>query len=129
MFDSQFLGHHTALGRALLSAVMLSLAQVELKIATTRIGETIKLFGLSQSYTAGLKLVHGSLFFVFALLGVILWIYALRDSELSKIYWTTAICYLIVPVASSLVLGEHLALRNMAGYAAILFGLLLANRG
>jgi len=120
-------GFSTAVVRALISGIVLSFAQIELKIATARMGETLRLFGSSSQITLSLRLWHGALFIILAAIGVILWITALRDADLSRIYWTTAICYLVVPVASSFVLGDHLESKNMIGYIAIASGLFLVN--
>jgi hypothetical protein len=127
MTDPYPLALNTAIVRALLSGIVLSLAQVELKIATTRLGDTIELFGSSSQFTLTLRFLHGFLFMIFAATGVILWISALSESDLSRIYWTTAICYLVVPLLSSYVLGDHLELKNVIGYSIITVGLLLAN--
>ncbi|MDC0315491.1 hypothetical protein OAL32_01030 [Synechococcus sp. AH-551-G15] len=113
--------------KALLSGVVLSIAQIELKIATTRLGDTIKLFGSSSQFSLNMRIWHGVLFVIFAATGVILWITALRHSDLTRIYWTTAICYLVVPLASSYVLGDFIEPKNIIGYIVITIGLFLAN--
>ncbi|KZR90557.1 4-amino-4-deoxy-L-arabinose-phosphoundecaprenol flippase subunit ArnF [Synechococcus sp. MIT S9508] len=127
MILSHLSGLNTPVVKALLSGVVLSIAQIELKIATTRLGETIQLFGSSSHFSMNMRIWHGILFIIFAATGVILWITALRHSELSRIYWTTAICYLVVPLASSYVLGDLIESKNIIGYIFITIGLFLAN--
>ena len=127
MTPPHLLGLNTPIFRAFLSAILLSFAQIELKITTTRLGETIKLFGSPIQFSMSLRFLHGALFLFFTCIGVILWVTALRNSDLSRIYWTTAICYLIVPTISSYVLEDHLELRNIIGYVFISIGLVLAS--
>ena len=120
-------GFNTPISKAFLSAILLSFAQIELKISTTQLGETIRLFGSSSQFSMSLRLLHGGLFVAFTLIGVILWVTALRNTDLSHIYWTTAICYLIVPIASSYALDDSLGSRNIIGYFIIAIGLVIAN--
>lgn len=129
MTPPHLLGLNSPISRAFLSAILLSFAQIELKIATTRLGEIIKLFGSSSQFSMSLRLLHGALFVILTCTGAFLWVTALRNTDLSRIYWTTAICYLIVPVVSSYVLEDYLDSRNIIGYIIIAFGLVLANRG
>ena len=127
MSPPHLLGLNTPIAKAFFSAILLSFAQIELKIATTQLGQMIKLFGSSIQFSMSSRLFHGGLFVVFSFIGVILWVTALRNTDLSQIYWTTAICYLIVPVASSYVLDDSLGSRNIIGYIIIAAGLVVAN--
>jgi hypothetical protein len=115
------------LAKAFLSAFFLSFAQIELKIVATRLGGVITLLGSSIQISQSLRILHGLLFFVAALLGVVFWIAALRNSPLSSIYWTTSICYLLVPVFSKIILGDSLTLKMLAGYAIIVVGLVVSS--
>ena len=125
MIPSLWLDFNSPIAKAFLSAILLSFAQIELKVAT-QLGETIKLFGSFSQFSMS-SVLHSGLFVVFSCIGVILWVTALRNTDLSNIYWTTAICYLIVPVASSYVLDDSLGLRNIIGYFIIAVGLVIAN--
>ena len=127
MIPSLWLDFNSPIAKAFLSAILLSFAQIELKVATTQLGETIKLFGSFSQFSMSSRFLHSGLFVVFSCIGVILWVTALRNTDLSNIYWTTAICYLIVPVASSYVLDDSLGLRNIIGYFIIAVGLVIAN--
>lgn len=126
-------GHNVHSNSVMLKAIaanlLLSAAQIELKIASTRQGATIRIFGIDRQATDSFRFIHGSLFCLFALAGVALWSNAIKDTELTRIYWTTAVVYLVVPMISSVILGERLTLQNVVGYGIILIGLVIAGKG
>ena len=70
MTPPHLLGLNTPIFRAFLSAILLSFAQIELKITTTRLGETIKLFGSPIQFSMSLGFCM-ALFLFFTCIGVI----------------------------------------------------------
>lgn len=58
-------------------------------------------------------------------LATFLWVFVLRSVPLSFAYSFMALTFVIVPLLSALFLGEVLSLRNFAGSALIIAGLLV----
>lgn len=56
------------------------------------------------------------------LVSTLCWLYVLRVTPLSKAYGLTSLTYLMIPVASVLVLGEQVRRVHVAGSVLILLG-------
>lgn len=66
---------------------------------------------------------------VCALLGMILWLIALRHLPLATAYPWTALIYVFTPTASAFVFGEQLRIQYIIGLALISAGVLVTTRG
>lgn len=64
----------------------------------------------------------------FALYGAsaVLWIFLLRDTDLSRAYPVVALALVMVPLLGTFVLGEQLTVRLMVGIAIVILGLGIA---
>lgn len=62
------------------------------------------------------------------ILGVVFWLLALRQSQLSLIYPLVSLSYVVVAAASALWLGESLPPIRIAGLAVIIGGVILVAR-
>lgn len=58
---------------------------------------------------------------------VIMWIYVLRVLPLSLAYPLTALSYIIVPIASYLILHEKISWQTAAGAVLIILGIVVSN--
>jgi drug/metabolite transporter (DMT)-like permease len=56
----------------------------------------------------------------------VLWIYLLRDLELSRAYPVVALAFVLVPLLGTFVFGEQLSVRLIAGIAVVILGLAIA---
>lgn len=56
----------------------------------------------------------------------LLWIFLLRDTDLSKAYPMVALALVMVPLLGTFVFGEQLTVRLMVGIAIVIFGLAVA---
>lgn len=65
-----------------------------------------------------------------ALYGVVTlgWVYALRHVELSRAYPLMALCYVIVPLATSRLFDEVISTRYWIGVAFIMVGIVITAR-
>lgn len=66
--------------------------------------------------------------FILYALVTVLWVLLLRKLELSKAYPVMAATYVIVPVASVLVLGEKVGPVYLVGIVLIILGIMLTTR-
>ncbi len=110
------------------SSVSLSaLAQTAFKLGVSRV-----------EIVATASLLNKAMAFVFSPLvllglalygiGTVLWLFALRQLDLSIAYPFVAMSFVMVTVLSAVVLGERIELMQMAGLSLIIVGLLLIAR-
>jgi len=104
---------------ALLCVFGLAAGQILFKLAAT------------SWHQAGTFLVTDVLFYfviALALYGVttIGWVWVLQKIELGKIYPLMALAFVIVPVASNLILGEKFQTQYFLGIATIIVGIMIS---
>ena len=56
----------------------------------------------------------------------VLWVYILRDTELSRAYPIVALAFVLVPLLGAFVFGEQLSVRLIIGIAVVILGLAIA---
>ena len=111
------------------SSIMLSLAQVLLALTLSKLkdGELrdlstiIKLSNLES-------IIFCTGFIMCGALGVAIWIAAIKHAKLTDIYWTTSICYIIVPALSYCLLAERISIQKTIGYTLIAAGIAVCSR-
>ena len=64
-----------------------------------------------------------------AVVGMVLWLLALRHLPLSAAYPWTALIYVFTPIASSLIFGDLLRAEYLIGLALITVGVVITTRG
>lgn len=107
---------------ALTSSLFLSLSQVQLKAVVASIGVDSRIWRLSLAIEKGILwqlLIIGAC----SSIGIGLWIFAIRNTDLTDIYWTTATCYIFVPLLSILVLNETVSTKQAISYLLIAAGI------
>lgn len=111
------------LSAAILSSIFLSLSQVQLKAAVSSFGTDFSIWRLDIAIGRG-GIWHIAAIGLSSAIGLILWIYAIRSSSLTDLYWTTAICYLAVPLFSMTLLQESLSTKQALSYLLITAGII-----
>jgi drug/metabolite transporter (DMT)-like permease len=61
--------------------------------------------------------------------GTVLWLFALREADLSLVYPFVSISFVMVALSGILLLGEPVSLTRLAGLGLIIAGLLVMARG
>ena len=56
----------------------------------------------------------------------VLWVFLLRDTELSRAYPIVALAFVLVPLLGTFVFGEQLSVRLILGIAVVILGLAIA---
>ena len=107
---------------ALFSGIILSLNQVLIKLFLDK----YQIFNLSSYYNLKFLSFAFLILFIF-LIGVCAWIFALKNSQLTNIYWTTALYYLAVPLFSYLIINESISRPQMIGYFIISIGAVVSS--
>lgn len=117
--------HHDplALSAAIASSIFLSLSQVQLKSAVSSFGTDFSIWRLDIAIERG-AIWHIAAIGFSSAIGLLLWIYAIRSSSLTDLYWTTAICYLAVPLFSMALLQESLSTKQALSYLLITAGVI-----
>ena len=64
-----------------------------------------------------------------AVVGMVLWLLALRHLPLSAAYPWTALIYVFTPIASALIFGDLLRAEYLIGLALITVGVVITTRG
>jgi undecaprenyl phosphate-alpha-L-ara4N flippase subunit ArnF len=105
------------------SAVMLSAAEISLKIgATTGGGETAVAALFNFGAIASLSTWIGIFFYV---LSFLIWLHVLRLMPLTEAYSLTNVVHITVPAAAWFFLHESISISRMIGIAFVLCGTLL----
>jgi drug/metabolite transporter (DMT)-like permease len=112
------------IGAILLAVAGISSGQVLLKIAALRMVVP------PGAPALGPHLLNAWLVAGLATLGVstLLWIWVLRTVPLNQAYPWMALCFVLVPAATYLFLGETMSWRQIAGTALIVAGVAIAGR-
>ena len=105
---------------AIISGIILSVDQILLKLLINIIKDSKILFWINLK-ALGLSIT----ILLIGCLGLSLWFIALRRTELTNIYWTTSLYYLIVPILSYVILKENITTGQLFGYALISAGALI----
>ena len=101
--------------------IMIAAGQVLFKLASRGVGDVglASLLSLATNgYLIAALIIYGA--------GTIIWIYLLRSVPLSFAYAFMALTFVLVPILSFLLLGESITVRQIAGAALIICGLILA---
>ncbi len=116
--------HHDllALSAAVASSIFLSLSQVQLKAAVSSVGADFSFWRLNIALERG-AIWHIAAIGLSSAIGLLLWAYAIRSSRLTDLYWTTAICYIAVPLFSMAFLQESLSTKQAISYLLITAGI------
>ncbi|MEW5896136.1 MAG: EamA family transporter [Nanoarchaeota archaeon] len=104
---------------ALLCALIVSIAQILLKLGSTK-------FSLSLSQINNYPLLIGAALYV---LGSLVYIYAFRMGELSVVYPVMASSYVLVTLLSVYFLGEIILAQKWVGLSLITLGVIIISRG
>lgn len=105
----------------LLAVGLVSGGQILFKYVSLIISSGIPVFtNKVYFFTALAFLVSGS--------SSIIWIYLLRNIELSKAYPFMAMSFVLVPVLGKLFYGDHLSLLYFLGTALILMGIIVITK-
>ena len=107
---------------ALFSGIILSLNQVLIKLFVDR----YQIFKISNFYNLRF-LSFGFLILLIFLVGIIFWIFALKSTQLTNIYWTTALYYIAVPLFSYLLINENISGTQIIGYLIISVGAVISS--
>lgn len=112
-----------ALAAAIVSSIILSISQVYLKAAVSAFGSDFSVLRLDIAIERGV-IGHIAAIGTSSAIGLLLWIYAIRSSNLTDLYWTTAICYIAVPLFSMVFLRESLSTKQVLSYLLITAGII-----
>jgi multidrug transporter EmrE-like cation transporter len=108
----------------LISMLVSSLAQVGIKWNINKSSENKG--NLTQlDFFASLISVNNFLLLLAISISFILWVFALKNLQLSHAYALTALSYVIVPTLSMICLSEQITLSFVVGTALIISGILL----
>jgi drug/metabolite transporter (DMT)-like permease len=100
-------------------------AQLLLKVGSATV-QTDSLFGIFWSMAANLPLVAGLSLYG---LSTVLFIYALRNEQLSLLYPLISLTYIWVTIVSVVILGESLSWWKVSGVLVIVSGVALLGMG
>lgn len=104
---------------ALVCVLGISIGQLLFKLAADSWVSEQNLFGVrTLSILAGACLLYGGT--------TILWVWVLKQSELSRIYPMMSLAFILVPIGSALFLGERFGPMYYVGVGMIATGLILA---
>ena len=107
---------------AICSSLILSLDQVLLKLLVDKVNIK-KIFEYTNLKIIFLFLLVLSL----GIMGLSLWYFALRKSDLINIYSTTSLYYIFVPFFSLLILKESITFNQTIGFFIITLGALISS--
>ena len=107
---------------AIISGSILSFNTVLIKIYLNN----YKIYSISNLLNSKSIFLIFSIFFI-GFLGYGLWIIALQQTELTRIYWVSSIYYLLVPLFSLFLLKENISNIQFMGYLIIAFGSIFAS--
>ena len=100
---------------------LIAAGQVLFKLASRQVGEIGlgSLLGLATNgYLIAALIIYGA--------GTLIWIYLLRSVPLNFAYAFMALTFVLVPILSFFLLEESITVRQLAGAALIICGLILA---
>lgn len=108
----------------LASVVGISAGQLLLKLAA------LEMKSPSEGVTLGWSFLNGYLVAGLAMLGLstLLWVWILRSVALSQAYPYMALCFVLVPLAGVMLLGEPVSWRQAGGTLLIIVGVVLIGR-
>ena len=107
---------------AIISGAILSFNTVLIKIFLNH----FKIYNISKLLNPNALFLIFLIIFI-GLLGYGLWIIALQQTELTRIYWVSSIYYLLVPLFSVFLLKENISGIQFFGYLIIAFGSIFAS--
>lgn len=107
---------------AITSAFILSIDQVFLKYLIDQVN-------INNIYESlNFKVISLSIIIIIiAIIGVSFWYVALEKSQLTNIYWTTSLYYIVVPLFSLFLLKENITLNQYIGFFVITIGALISS--
>ncbi|MFY0681394.1 MAG: EamA family transporter [Thalassovita sp.] len=110
------------------SVSLSAVAQTAFKLGVSRveITETMGILAKALSFLFSPFVVLGLALYG---VGTVLWLFALREMDLSLAYPFVAISFVMVVLSGVFFLGEPLQLSRMAGLGLIVLGLLVLARG
>lgn len=107
---------------ALTTAALMAIGQVLFKLGADKL-KTETLSDLAISFFNPYLIVA----IVLYALTILIWIYVLKIMPLSVAYPITALAFIVVPILSSLILGEKLTLQTIIGSVLIIAGIATIN--
>ncbi len=106
---------------ALLCVVGLAVGQILFKVSAVEITASGSMFSLKAA---------GALFAAMCIYGMtsVVWVWILQKVELGRVYPLMALAFILVPIGSHFVFGEHFQTQYFIGVALIMVGIIIAVR-
>lgn len=104
---------------ALLCVLGLAVGQILFKVSATSLAQTGSFFAFKTATTlVSAMLLYG--------ITSIAWVWVLQKVELGRIYPLMALAFILVPLGSYLVFGEHFSPQYFIGVILIMIGIAIA---
>lgn len=104
---------------AILCVLGLAIGQILFKVSATSLSETGSFFALRTAVPLFAAMV------LYAIISVA-WVCILQKIDLGRVYPLMALAFILVPIGSYMVFGEHFLPQYFLGVALIMIGIVLA---